>query len=45
MNFVDLVKKSVINEFTGTISIDKIVLSLITAFIIGVFIIYIYQKT
>ena len=28
MNFVDLVKKSVINEFTGTISIDKIVLSL-----------------
>ena len=45
MNFVDLVKKSVINEFTGTISIDKIVLSLITAFIIGVFIIYIYKKT
>ena len=43
--FVDLVKKSVINEFTGTISIDKIVLSLITAFIIGVFIIYIYKKT
>ena len=45
MNFVDLVKKSVINEFTGTISIDKIVLSLITAFIIGIFIIYIYKKT
>ena len=45
MNFVDLLKKSVINEFTGTISIDKIVLSLITAFIIGIFIIYIYKKT
>lgn len=45
MNFVDLIKNSVINEFTGTISVDKIVFSLITSFLIGIFIIYIYKKT
>lgn len=45
MNFVDLIKNSVISEFTGTISVDKIVFSLITAFIIGIFIIFIYKKT
>ena len=31
MNFVDLVKKSVINEFTGTISIDKILVTPVLA--------------
>ncbi len=45
MNFVDLIKNSVLSEFTGTISIDKIALSLIISFIIGIFIIYIYKKT
>ncbi|MEG2322380.1 MAG: DUF4956 domain-containing protein [Bacilli bacterium] len=45
MSFIDTIKKSVISEFTGTISVDKIVLSLLTAFIIGLFIIYIYKKT
>lgn len=45
MSFVDMIKKSVIAEFTGTISVDKILLSLLTAFIIGIFIIYIYRKT
>lgn len=45
MSFVDIIKKSVISEFTGTISVDKILLSLIVAFIIGVFIVYIYKKT
>lgn len=45
MSFVDIIKKSVIAEFTGTISVDKMVLSLLTAFIIGVFIVYIYKKT
>lgn len=45
MSFVDMIKKSVIAEFTGTISIDKILLSLIVAFVIGVFIIYVYKKT
>ncbi len=45
MSFVDIIKNSVISEFTGTISIDKIALSLLTAFVIGIFIIYIYKKT
>ena len=45
MSFVDMIKKSVIAEFTGTISVDKVLLSLAIAFIIGIFIIYVYKKT
>ncbi|MBR6689839.1 MAG: DUF4956 domain-containing protein [Bacilli bacterium] len=45
MSFMDMIKKSVISEFTGTITVDKIILSLIVAFVIGVFIVYIYKKT
>lgn len=45
MNFIDLIKKSVISEFTGTISITDMVLSLVVAFALAIFIIYIYKKT
>ena len=45
MSFVDMIKDSVISEFSGTISVDKILLSLVVAFIIGVFIVFIYKKT
>ncbi len=45
MNFVDLIKKSVISEFTGTLSIGDMVLSLIVAFALSIFIVYIYKKT
>lgn len=45
MSFIDMIKKSVIEEFTGTISVDKIFLSLLVAFLLGVFIVYIYKKT
>lgn len=45
MNFVDMIKKSVLEEFSGTITIDKILFSLIVAFIMGVFIVIIYKKT
>ena len=45
MSFMDMIKKSVISEFTGTITVDKILLSLLVAFVIGVFIIFIYKKT
>ena len=45
MSFVDMIKKSVISEFTGTITVDKILLSLVVAFVIGVFIVFIYKKT
>ena len=45
MSFMDMIKKSVFSEFTGTITVDKILLSLIVAFVIGVFIVFIYKKT
>ena len=45
MSFVDMIKKSVIAEFTGTISVDKVLLYLAIAFIIFIFIIYVYKKT
>lgn len=45
MSFVDMIKNSVIAEFTGTISVDKILLSLLVAFVIGIFIVYVYRKT
>lgn len=45
MTFIDMIKKSVISQFTGTISADKILLSLLTAFVIGIFIVFIYKKT
>lgn len=45
MNFVDIFKKSFIEQFTGMISVQSILLSLLTAFIISVFIILVYKKT
>ena len=45
MSFVDMIKNSVITEFTGTISVDKILLSLSVSFLIGIFIVYVYRKT
>ncbi len=45
MNFMDMIKKSVVEEFTGTISVDKMVFSLHVSFLIGLFIVYIYRKT
>lgn len=45
MGFFDVIKKSVVSEFTGTISIGDMLLSLVTAFIIGLLIVWIYKKT
>ena len=45
MSVVDTIKKSVLANFTGTISAWDMILSLIIAFVIGLFIIYIYRKT
>lgn len=45
MSVVDTIKKSVLENFGGTISAGDMLLSLIVAFIIGVFIIYVYRKT
>ena len=45
MSIVDTIKKSVLDNFTGSISSIDIMLSLIVAFVIGLFIIYVYRKT
>ena len=45
MNFVDIFKKSFLEQFTGLISVQSIILSLLTAFLISVFILFIYKKT
>ena len=42
MSIVDTIKKSVLENFTGTVTATDMLLSLIVAFIIGVFIIYVY---
>ena len=45
MSVVDTIKKSVLSNFTGTISVMDMLLSLVVAFLIGMFIIYVYRKT
>ena len=45
MSIVDTIKKSVLDNFTGTVSVGSMLLSLIVAFIVGIFIIYVYRKT
>lgn len=45
MSVIDTIKKSVLSNFSGTITVTDMLLSLIVAFLIGVFIIYVYKKT
>ena len=45
MSIVDTIKKSVLDNFTGTVSVGSMLLSLLVAFLIGIFIIYVYRKT
>ena len=45
MSVVDTIKKSVLENFTGTISAGDMLISLIVAFLIGLFIIFVYRKT
>lgn len=45
MSFVDIFKKSFMEQFTGMISVQSILLSLGTAFIIAIFILFVYKKT
>lgn len=42
---LDLIRRSLIEEFSTTISLGSILLSLVTAFVIGIYIVYIYKKT
>ncbi len=45
MSVVDTIKKSVLENFSGSISVGGMIISLIVAFLIGIFIIYVYRKT
>ena len=45
MSVVDTIKKSVLENFSGTISAGDMILSLVVAFAIAIFIIYVYRKT
>jgi len=45
MSIADTIKKSVLENFTGTVSVADMLISLIVAFLIGLFIIYVYRKT
>ncbi|MBQ4253914.1 MAG: DUF4956 domain-containing protein [Erysipelotrichaceae bacterium] len=45
MSIIDIIKKSVLEQFTNTISVEAMVLSLVTAFLIAMFIIVVYRKT
>lgn len=45
LSVADTIKKSVLENFTGTISAFDMLLSLVIAFVIGLFIIYVYRKT
>ena len=45
MGFLDVIKKGVVEEFTGTIATGDLFLSLLTAFVAAIFITIIYKKT
>lgn len=45
MSVKDIIKKSVLEGFNGTINSWDMLLSLVVAFLIGIFIIYVYRKT
>lgn len=45
MKYIDIIKNSFIENFSSTVSADQILLSLLTAFLVGAFIIFIYKKT
>lgn len=44
MGFLDLIKKGVVEEFTGKISTGDLVLSLVTAIVASLIITYVYKK-
>lgn len=45
MGFLDLIKKGVVEEFTGSIATGDLFLSLLVAFLAAIFITFIYKKT
>ena len=45
MSVVDTIKKSVLETFSNSVSVGSMLLSLGVAFLVGIFIIYVYRKT
>ena len=45
MSFLDMIKKSVIEEFSSTLSTGDLFFSLLTAFVAALLITYVYKKT
>lgn len=45
MSFLDIIKKSVVEEFSGTLSTGDLFFSLLTAFVAALLITFIYKKT
>ena len=45
MSFLDIIKKSVIEEFSSTLSTGDLFFSLLTAFVAALLITYVYKKT
>ncbi len=45
MSIIDAIKKSVLEQFTTSVSLEMILLSLLVSFAIGLFIVFIYKKT
>lgn len=45
MNFLDMIKNSVLERFDGTLSVWQVVLGLLFALTAGVFILYVYRRT
>jgi hypothetical protein len=45
MNIIDMIKDSVLREFSDTVSPTAMIISLLVAFIIGLFVIFIYRRT
>lgn len=45
MEIIELIKNTVIQQFTGTISLTSILLSLLSVFVISLFIVFVYKRT
>ena len=45
MNIIDAIKKSVLEQFNGSISVEMILISLLVSFVISLFIVFVYKKT
>jgi uncharacterized membrane protein YhiD involved in acid resistance len=45
VSFIDMIKNKFIEEFSGALTVERVFISLIVAFIIGLFIIWIYKVT